>query len=66
MSSKAASALSSRVLSDEDGGWTVGVLVQANYGSRHLFRIDGLPMGEVISCSVVPGTLESAATGRAG
>jgi D-aminopeptidase len=49
---------SSRVLSDDDGGWTVGVLVQANYGSRHLLRIDGLPIGDVIPCNLVPGTLE--------
>jgi D-aminopeptidase len=47
---------SSRVLSDDDGGWTVGVLVQANYGSRQLLRIDGLPVGDVIPCSLVPGT----------
>ncbi len=28
------------------GGWTVGVLVQANYGRRGLLRIDGVPVGE--------------------
>ncbi len=49
---------SSRVLPEDDGGWTVGVLVQANYGSRHLLRIDGVPIGDVIPCSLVPGTLE--------
>jgi D-aminopeptidase len=32
--------------------------VQANYGSRHLLRIDGLPIGDVIPCSLVPGTHE--------
>jgi D-aminopeptidase len=45
----------SRLLSEADGGWTVGVLVQANYGARPLLRIDGLPIGELISCSQVPG-----------
>jgi D-aminopeptidase len=46
---------SSRVLPEEEGGWTVGVLVQANYGARHLLRIDGQPVGELISTSEVPG-----------
>jgi len=34
---------SSRVLPDEHGGHTVGVLVQANYGG--LLRVDGVPVG---------------------
>jgi D-aminopeptidase len=53
---------SSRVLPEADGGWTVGVLVQANYGSRHLLRIDGVPVGELISCSQVPGSREERAS----
>ena len=52
---------SSRVLSEADGGWSVGVLVQANYGSRHLLRIDGVPVGELIPCSEVPGFREERA-----
>jgi D-aminopeptidase len=36
------------------GGWTVGVLVQANYGRRGLLRIDGVPVGEEISLEEVP------------
>ena len=52
---------SSRVLSETDGGWTVGVLVQANYGARHLLRIDGVPVGEMIPCSEVPGFREERA-----
>src|SRR4029079_18284011 len=28
----------------EAGGWTVGVLVQANYGERDQLRIDGVPV----------------------
>ena len=43
----------SRRLSDELGGWTVGVLVQANYGRRGLLRIDGVPVGEAIPVSEV-------------
>jgi D-aminopeptidase len=34
--------------------WTVGVLVQANYGARRLMRIDGVPVGEAIPTSEVP------------
>jgi D-aminopeptidase len=44
----------SRRLADADGGWTVGVLVQANYGRRGLLRIDGVPVGEEIPVSEVP------------
>ena len=51
----------SRVLSEADGGWTVGALVQANYGARHLLRIDGVPVGELIPCSEVPGFREERA-----
>ena len=40
---------SSRKLSDKDGGYTVGVLVQCNYGSRQNFRVAGIPVGREIS-----------------
>jgi D-aminopeptidase len=30
------------------GEWTVGILVQANYGARELLRIDGVPVGRAI------------------
>lgn len=45
---------SSRVLPGERGGWTVGVLVQANYGARHLLSIDGVPVGREITSAIVP------------
>ena len=35
----------SRVLEAKAGGYTVGVLVQANFGLRHQLRIAGLPLG---------------------
>jgi L-aminopeptidase/D-esterase-like protein len=35
----------SRVVSGEDGEFTLGVLVQANYGLRDLLRIAGAPVG---------------------
>jgi D-aminopeptidase len=34
--------------------WTVGVLVQANYGARALLRIDGVRVGEAIQAAEVP------------
>ena len=42
---------SSRVLSEERGGWTVGVLVNANGGRRSQLRIDGVPVGKAITGS---------------
>jgi len=39
---------SSRKLSDKDGGYTVGVLVQCNFGSRKNLRIAGIPVGREI------------------
>ncbi len=44
----------SRVVSAEWGGFTVGVLVQANYGRRDLLRVDGVPVGEAIPATEVP------------
>ena len=38
----------SRRLDEEEGGYTVGVLVQANYGSRELLTISGVPVGREI------------------
>jgi D-aminopeptidase len=45
---------SSRVLSEDAGGWTVGALVQANYGRRAQLHINGVPMGEAIPPEEVP------------
>jgi D-aminopeptidase len=39
---------SSRKLSDKDGGYLVGVLVQCNYGRRQNLRIAGIPVGREI------------------
>jgi len=46
---KAGIGTSSRVLDSKDGGFTVGVLVQANYGARDLLRIAGVPVGKEIT-----------------
>ena len=39
----------SRLLSTTEGGYTVGVLVQCNYGSRQDLRIAGVPVGQEIA-----------------
>jgi D-aminopeptidase len=44
----------SRVTDAASGGFTVGVLVQANYGRRDRLRVDGVPVGEAIPLSDVP------------
>ena len=53
----------SRRLSDGAGGFTVGVLVQCNFGQRRLLRIAGVPVGQEITeprpCYEGPG-LDSA------
>src|SRR5689334_17068691 len=46
----------SRVVDAEWGGFTVGVLVQANYGRREWLRVDGVPVGEAIPVSEVPSS----------
>ncbi|HEX8721052.1 MAG TPA: P1 family peptidase [Pyrinomonadaceae bacterium] len=45
---KGGTGTSSRVLAAAEGGYTVGVLVQANYGRRDLLRIAGVPVGKEI------------------
>ena len=39
-----------------EGGetYTVGALVQANYGTRDLLRVDGVPVGREIGPDIVP------------
>jgi len=39
----------SRKLSDRAGGYTVGVLVQCNFGQRRLLRVAGVPVGQEIT-----------------
>lgn len=45
---KGGTGTSSRVLDQEQGGYTIGVLVQANHGTRKLFQISGVPMGTLL------------------
>src|SRR6266436_6307005 len=43
---------SSRKLDVKDGGYTVGLLVQCNYGTKDNLRIAGIPVGREISADV--------------
>lgn len=45
---KAGIGTSSRRLTDDQGGYTVGVLVQCNYGLRRLLTVAGVPVGREI------------------
>jgi D-aminopeptidase len=50
----------SRVVEAADGGFTVGVLVQANHGRREWLRVDGVPVGEHLGRDVVASPYDAA------
>ena len=50
---------SSRRLAAEAGGWTAGVLVQANHGRRGRLSIDGVPVGSEIPTQEVRDPYET-------
>jgi D-aminopeptidase len=54
----------SRRLADTGGSYTVGVLVQCNFGSRAALRVAGVPVGEAITdldaCIAAPNPLPPA------
>jgi D-aminopeptidase len=45
---KAGIGTSSRKLPESHGGYTLGVLVNSNFGKMHNLRVGGLPLGEVL------------------
>jgi D-aminopeptidase len=51
---KGGTGTSSRLVEEEHGRFTVGVLVQANHGRRPRLRVNGVPVGERIGADVVP------------
>jgi L-aminopeptidase/D-esterase-like protein len=56
---KGGTGTSSRKLGVTEGGYTVGVLVQANYGTRGLFRVAGVPVGaEITDLMPMPGRVD--------
>jgi len=44
----------SRVVAAEHGGYTVGVLVQANHGRRERLTVAGTPVGRVLGTDAIP------------
>jgi len=42
---KGGTGSSSRTLAEKLGGWTVGALVQSNFGRRHFLTVAGVPVG---------------------
>ena len=68
---KGGTGSSSRRVSIQSGTYTVGVLVQCNYGSRAQLRVAGVPVGaeirDLLPCFVpTPGVAERAPTERCG
>ena len=51
---KGGTGTASRVVQAAGDTYTVGALVQANYGARELLRVDGVPVGREIGLDVVP------------
>lgn len=49
----------SRRIPESEGGWTVGALVQTNYGRRRTLRVDGAPVGRVLSTDLIPSPYET-------
>lgn len=61
---KAGIGTASRRVAEKHGGYTVGVLVQANHGRRPHLRVDGVPVGRELPDSEIPGPgVPDAATG---
>lgn len=44
----------SRLVHHESVVYTLGVLVQSNYGDRHLLRVNGVPVGRILNHKHVP------------
>lgn len=44
----------SRIVDVENHRYAVGVLVQANHGTRATFQVNGVPVGQILSDGVVP------------
>ena len=51
---KGGTGTASRVVTEAGTPYTVGTLVQANYGLRELLRVDGVPVGREIGPDMVP------------
>jgi D-aminopeptidase len=56
----------SRVIPEEHGGYTVGVLVQANHGWRERLTVAGAPVGRVLGTDIVPDPYDELPDAAAG
>jgi len=54
----------SRVIPDDRGGYTVGALVQANYGKRAWLRVDGVPVGSEIGVDELPSPYDAGSSSK--
>jgi D-aminopeptidase len=63
---KAGIGTASRLVSKAAGGYTVGVLVNANTGSREELRIDGVPVGRAFAHELLPVVAKPAAVRERG
>lgn len=50
---------SSRMVETGGQAYTIGAIVQANHGERHLFRVNGAPVGQIIDTGRVPAPWQS-------
>jgi D-aminopeptidase len=53
---------SSRIVETSSGQFTLGALVQANHGDRQNFRVDGIPVGQVLDYSHTPDPFDETAS----
>src|SRR5262252_3815334 len=63
---KGGTGTASRVVVEDGARYTVGALVQTNYGLREALRIDGVPVGREIGPDVVPAQWRQAAPQEGG
>jgi D-aminopeptidase len=61
---KGGTGTASRVVLEGGARYTVGALVQANYGLRESLRIDGVPVGREIGPEIVPAFYSGSAAAR--
>jgi D-aminopeptidase len=50
---------SSRVVQLGEKSYTIGTLVQANHGSRHMLQMNGIPVGKILNLERIPGPQEN-------
>jgi D-aminopeptidase len=63
---KGGTGTASRVVVEDGVRYTVGALVQTNYGLREALRIDGVPVGREIGPEIVPAHWRAAARQQEG